>query len=49
MKRRAIEIVICGAIGGVGCGLAAAGRAALGPAVAASALEGLAEGCGALF
>ena len=37
----AVEIVICGAIGGVGCGLAAAGRAALGPAIVSSAEAGL--------
>ncbi len=37
----AVEIVICGAIGGPGCGIAAAGRAALGPAIGHSVLAGL--------
>ena len=41
--------MICGAIGGVGCGLAAAGRAALGPAVASSAVMGVVQAFNAWF
>lgn len=49
IKAHAVEIVICGAIGGVGCGLAAAGRAALGPAVASSAVMGVVQAFNAWF
>jgi len=49
IKRHALEILLCGVIGGVGSGLAAAGKAALGPALGASALAGLAIGMGELF
>lgn len=49
IKAHAVEIVICGAIGGVGCGLAAAGRAALGPAVANSAVMGVVQAFNAWF
>ena len=49
IKAHAVEIVICGAIGGIGCGLAAAGRAALGPAVASSAVMGVVQAFNAWF
>ena len=42
------EILICGVIGGPGCGLAAAARAALVPAITKSAFAGFCAGCGYL-
>lgn len=44
----AVEIVICGTIGGPGCGIAAAGRAALVPAIKGSVVAGLTYAAGEL-
>lgn len=44
-----VPIALCAALGGPGCGLAAAGRAALGPALGASAAAGISIGMGMLF
>ena len=49
IKRHAVEIVLCTALGGVGSGLAAAGKSALGPALGASAIAGISIGMGELF